>query len=128
MNAPPPSGEARVHHRGGLVVVVWMLWLCVWAGVLYLFGGPTLDQRGPTYLFAILAVGATAVAVAFLPARRPHPAGVKRTGAPALAVAAAFAIGGIGWVFGLFMAYFAVPLLAFALARWRDEWKAGRRN
>jgi Flp pilus assembly protein TadB len=54
--------------------------------------------------------------------------GQSANGAPATAFAAACLIGGLAWVFGVVLAYLALPLIAFVLARWRVEWAERRQE
>lgn len=118
--------DRRNRHRSGIVVLIWVLMLAALSGVLFIYGSPTYDQQGPIQIWAVLLMATVAVSAAFLPRWRPRGVKVKRTGAPAMALAAAFLVAAVGWVFGVFICWFAVPLLAFCISRWRAEIKGGR--
>lgn len=119
----------RFVRRGASVVVIWAALNAVLAGVLFIFTSKSITQELAFYWAAVGILLLTALAVFAVP-RRPIDAERGRAqpynGAPAAAFAAACLIGGMAWVFGLFVAYFALPLIAFCLARWRVEWRLRR--
>lgn len=125
MTAVDRAEKRRTRHHGGLVALSWAGMLAVLAGVMYGFGGPTMIIRGPLDFWEVLIILFFAGVVAFWAGRPPRPKKAKVTGAPSMALAFAFLLCAIGWVFGLYMAYFAIPLLAFCISRWRAEWKGG---
>lgn len=126
MSSADRDERRRARHHGAVAVLVWGGMLAVLAGVMYAFGGPTMEIRGPLDFWEVLIIVFFAGLVAFRPGRPPRPKKAKVTGAPSMALAFAFLLGAIGWVFGLYMAYFAIPLLAFCISRWRAEWRGGR--
>lgn len=113
-------------RTGAAVVAAWAVGNAALTVMLLLYGGPTLEWRAVTYGAASLLVLLAALAVLWV--RRgdaPHlmeaPAS---SGAPALAAAAACMVGGLAWVFGVFLAYLAVPLLGYAFGKWISEDRA----
>jgi hypothetical protein len=104
------------------VVAVWALENALLTLALVFWGGPTLVQRTWMFAAASLIIGLAALLMLVLRARyepavrRPPP-----SGAPALALAGAFLIGGLAWVFGVYLAYLAIPLLAYSVVKWRAD-------
>lgn len=129
------SGRAsnRFVHRGTVVVVIWAGLNSVLAGLLFVFSSHSDVQERAFYWAAVGILLLTSLALLLLPRTRsvtapPEGGGQARNGAPAAAFAAACLVGGMAWVFGVFIAYFALPLIAFCLARWRVEWVERRRE
>lgn len=110
----------RAH--GSPIVWAWAGINAALAGVLVGFGGPTSNFRIPLFWGAvgilILAGAALLLRPAHLPKRR------QSSGAVSLALAGACFFGGLAWVFGVYLAYFALPLLAFCVGRWRQDYRA----
>ncbi|HET9076737.1 MAG TPA: hypothetical protein VFN68_07385 [Acidimicrobiales bacterium] len=120
--------------RGALVVGIWTVINLV--VVSWHFAFPAVSQL-QELIIAWSMVGLLVVVTAtvlLFPSRTRQPvgappgAGRARNGAPAAAFAVACLAGGLAWVFGVFVAYFALPLVAFCLARWRVEWSERRRE
>ncbi|MDE3205831.1 MAG: hypothetical protein KGQ66_16610 [Acidobacteriota bacterium] len=122
----------RFFTRGVLILVVWAAMNAALALIHFAFPSELSPQERWVYF------GAVAILVVFalaLFAVRPHRArsaappggGRSANGAPAAAFAVACMIGGLAWVFGVFLAYLALPLIAFNLARLRQE-RAERRE
>lgn len=127
-------GKSRWKSTGALAVAIWMLINLVIVSWHFAFHAHSMTQQ---LIIAWSMVGLLAVAtlIVLLFPRRPRRAvgappggGRSGNGAPASAFAAACLIGGLAWVFGVFMAYFALPLVAFCLARWRVEWAERRQE
>jgi hypothetical protein len=102
-----------------LVVGLWGLENGLLTLALVFWGGPSLLQRTWMFAAATLIIGLAALLIWTLRARyepavrRPPP-----SGAPALALAAACLVGGLAWVFGIYLAYLAVPLVIYAVVKW----------
>lgn len=121
----------RLFTRGVLVVAVWAAMNATLVVIHYAFPSNLSPQERWVYF------GAVGILIAFSTALllvRPHRArsapvpggGRAANGAPAAAFAVACMMGGLAWVFGVFLAYLALPLIAFALARLRVEWAERR--
>lgn len=135
---PHPSRFASLAAR---VVVIWALLNAALAAILVFFTGESHTQQLALYWASVGVLLLTALVVAvFVRADRlvqPRPpvspaavaAPSAASGAPALAFALACLAGGMAWVWGTYLAYFAAAPLAFCLARWRAEWleRRGRR-
>jgi hypothetical protein len=111
-----------VRRPAALVVAIWALGNGLATLALVLWGGPSLLQRSWMFAAATLIVGLAAVLVLTLrsryePAVRRPPA----SGSPALALAAAFLVGGLAWVFGVYLVYLAIPPLVYAIVKWRAD-------
>jgi len=127
---------SRFVGRGAVVVTVWAGLNSVLAGLLFVFSAHDDVQERSFYWAAVAILLITALMLFAVPRRSPRSApvpggGQSANGAPAAAFAAACLIGGLAWVFGVFLAYFALPLIGFVLARWRVEWaerRAGERS
>lgn len=127
---------SRLHQlmksRGAQIVGIWMLINLVIVSWHFAFNAYSRLQElilGWSMVGLLLLV--TLVVLLFprrprLPVGTPPGAGRSRNGAPAAAFAVACLAGGFAWVFGVFVAYFALPLVAFCLARWRVEWSERR--
>lgn len=113
----------NVRGRGAHILWAWAAINAALAGVLVGFGGPTSDFRIPLY-WGSVGLLTLAGAAALLRAPRP-PAKKHASGAPSLAFAGACFFGGLAWVFGPYLAYFALPLLALGAGRWRQDRGAG---
>jgi hypothetical protein len=116
-----------------VVVAVWAALNAVNAGVLFAFSSRVSVQERAVYWAAVGLLAVTSALVLLVPRHRarsaPVPSGGRAAnGAPAAAFAAACLVGGLAWVFGVFIAYFALPLIAFILARWRVEWAEQHRE
>jgi hypothetical protein len=99
----------------------------VLAGLLFVFSARDEAQARAFYWAAVAILVTTSAALLLVPRGpsrlAPTPGGGRSAnGAPATAFAAVCLIGGLAWVFGVYLAYFALPLVAFILARWRVEW------
>ena len=120
--------------RGALVVGIWMLINLVVVSWHFAFNAYSRLQElilGWSMVGLLLIV--TVAVLAFpsrprTPVATPPGAGRSRNGAVAPAFAAACLAGGLAWVFGVFVAYLALPLVAFCLARWRVEWSERRQE
>lgn len=122
----------RLTGTGASVILVWATLNAVLAAILFYFSSASIWQERAFYWAAVAILLLTSAAVLLAPRRpsRTAPAargGQARNGAPAAAFAAACLAGGFAWVFGVYIAYFALPPLAFCLARWRVEWAESRR-
>lgn len=113
---------SRLHPGDAAVAGLWALINACLAGLLIAFWGPTAVWRLAMYWAAVTIVILFGLAV--LRPRRPHRSPAAGTGAPSLALALACLVGGLAWVFGVYLAYFALPLLAFCVGRWRLERQA----
>jgi hypothetical protein len=118
----------RFVSRGAVVAAIWAALNGVLAALTFVFNSHSAVQQRAFYWAAVAIVAVLSALLLWLPRGRARsaavPAGGGRSanGAPATAFAAACFIGGMAWVFGVFVAYLAVPLLAFVAARWRVEW------
>jgi hypothetical protein len=126
-----------VNRSGAGVVAAWAAGNGVLTAILVAYGGPTLDWRAG--LFAggsfLVLVAAGLVMVVRNRERSERPGGGENvgqadkdrtepslpSGGPAIAAAAAVFVGGFAWVFGVYLAYLAVPLLAYAFGKWWAE-------
>ena len=126
----------RLYSRGVLPVLIWTGLNAGLAALLFVFTAHD-DVLERAFYWASVGVLVITSSLLFLLPRRPSRSapvpggGQAANGAPATAFAAACLIGGLAWVFGVFLAYFALPLIAFVLARWRVEWaerRAGRES
>ncbi|HMC39098.1 MAG TPA: hypothetical protein VKI19_05505 [Acidimicrobiales bacterium] len=117
----------RVAARGVSVVAAWAVLNGVLASLLFVFDARDEDQERAFYLGAVAIVAVASIALFFRPSPQ-RPGGRLRggDGGAAPAFAAACLIGGLAWVFGVFLAYFALPLLALVAGRLWAEWKASR--
>lgn len=123
----------RFVTRGALVVLIWAAMNAILLVIHYAFPSNLSAQERWVYYGAVTILVAFSVALFLV---RPHRArsapvpsgGQPANGAPAAAFAVACMMGGLAWVFGVFLAYLALPLLAFALARLRVEWAERRRG
>lgn len=113
-------------RTGAAVVAAWAAGNAALTVMLVLYGGPTLAWRSITFGAASLVVLIAGLAVLWF--RRDDAPRLKEapasSGGPALAAAAACLVGGLAWVFGVFLAYLAVPLLGYALGKWLAEDRA----
>lgn len=120
--------------RGALVVGIWTLINLVIVSWHFAFSAYSKMQElilGWSMVGLLLIV--TLVVLLFpasprRPVGTPPGAGRSRNGAPAAAFAVACLAGGLAWVFGVFVAYLALPLVGFCLARWRVEWSERRKE
>ncbi|HET9078094.1 MAG TPA: hypothetical protein VFN68_14250 [Acidimicrobiales bacterium] len=124
---------SRFVGRGAVVVAIWAGLNGVLAALLFVFSARASVQERAFYWGAVAILVLTSGALLVVPRTRPvsppsAPGGQARNGAPAAAFAAACLVGGLAWVFGVFIAYFALPLIAFCLARWRVEWAERRKE
>jgi hypothetical protein len=123
----------RFFSRGVLVVVIWATINAVIASIAFAFTSNLSPQERGVYFAAVLILVAFSTALLFVPRHRarsaPTPGGGRAAnGAIAPAFAVACMMGGLAWVFGIFLAYFALPLIAFVLARLRVEWTERRQE
>ncbi len=117
--------------RGAVVAAIWAGINAFLAALLFIFSAHDDVLERAFYWSAVGIVVAVSTLLLVVPRRRPRSApipggGQAAHGAPATAFAAACLIGGLAWVSGVFIAYFALPLVAFILARWRVEWAERR--
>lgn len=117
---------SRLHPKDAAVAGLWAGINAVLAGMLIAFWGPTAVWRLAMYWAAVAIVVLFGLAVLRPRPHRPHRSPAGGTGAPSLALALACLVGGLAWVFGVYLAYFALPLLAFCVGRWRLERQAVR--
>lgn len=116
--------NARERRHAAAPVALWACFLGVLASILAAFPGPTEAFRMEIYFssFGLIALVAAVVRFGRL---RPHPLPpdgvVPATGAPSLAVAVIALLGGLAWVYGLYVAYFALPFVGFTIGRLRLE-------
>jgi hypothetical protein len=118
-------------YRAALPVVVWTGFNAILAVILVLFTSHSKAIELALYWSSVglLVVLAGVVLVPDRRRGRQSVAGASAvTGAPAVALAGACLFGGLAWVFGTYLAYFAVPPLAFCVGRWRTEWRERRRQ
>lgn len=121
----------RFVGRGAVVVAIWAGINAFLASLLFIFTAHDSVLERSFYFSAVGILVITSSLLLLVP-RHPArsapvpPGGQAANGAPAAAFAAACLIGGLAWVFGVFLAYFALPLVAFILARWRVEWAEKR--
>lgn len=113
--------------RAAWIVAGWGLYNVWLAAIIVPFGPPTEFERLGIYLSSEIFTMATAIAVWRL-RKRPgvQPGRITRSGGPALALALAVMFAAWAWVLGVYIAYFAVPLLAYAVGKWRSERIAAR--
>lgn len=113
-------------RTGAAVVAAWAAGNVALTVMLVLYGGPTLAWRAATYGAASLLVLLAGAAVLWFRRRDVPRLGEApaSSGAPALAAAAACLVGGLAWVFGVYLAYLALPLLGYALGKWLAEDRA----
>lgn len=121
----------RFVGRGAVVVAIWAAINAFLASLLFIFTAHDDVLERAFYWAAVGILVVTSSLLLVVPHHRPRSApvpggGQAANGAPAAAFAAACLIGGMAWVFGVFIAYFALPLVAFILARWRVEWAEKR--
>jgi hypothetical protein len=124
---------SRFVGRGAVVVAIWAGLNGVLAALLFVFSAKTSGQERTFYWAAVAVLALTSAALLAVPrttsvSAPSHHGGQARNGAPAAAFAAACLAGGLAWVFGVFVAYLALPLIAFCLARWRVEWAERRKE
>jgi hypothetical protein len=121
--------------RGAVVCLIWAGLLASNAAALFAFAASSAYQDDYIYWFCgvgVMALATTAVLLVPIkvPAQTTPPGGGGQprngTVAPALALACLF--GGLAWVFGVYLAWFGMPLVLFCLARWRVEWALRRRE
>jgi hypothetical protein len=108
------------------VVAAWAAGNAALTVMLVVYGGPTLGWRAVTYGASSLLALLAALSLLWF-RRREAPRLTEApasSGAPALAAAAACLVGGLAWVFGVFLAYLAVPLLGYAFGKWIAEDRA----
>ena len=122
---------SRFTGRGAVVVAIWAGINGVLAALLFIFSAHDDVLERAFYWAAVAILVVTSSLLLVVPRRHPRSAplpggGRAANGAPATAFAAACLIGGLAWVFGVFIAYVALPLVAFILARWRVEWAERR--
>lgn len=107
-----------------LVVAGWGAFLSALALILAGFGGKTSSFRLIDFWTAVGFVEIFALAVLISRRRRPGPASSRRklrSAAPAAAIGIACLMGAIGWTWGIWMAYFALPLCGFVAVRLYNE-------
>lgn len=120
--------------RGAQIVFIWMLINLVIVSWHFAFNAYSRLQELILGWSMVGLLGVATLAILLVPRRPRRPvgtppgAGRARNGAPAAAMAVACLAGGLAWVFGVFVAYFALPLVAFCLARWRVEWAERRQE
>ncbi len=120
--------------RGAQIVGIWMLINLVIVSWHFAFNAYSELQELIIGWSMVGLLVLVTLAVLLFPRRprravgTPPGAGRSRNGAPAAAFAVACLAGGFAWVFGVFVAYFALPLIAFCLARWRVEWVERRQE
>lgn len=124
---------SRFVGRGAVVVAIWAGLNAILAALLFIFSARASVQERAFYWGAVAILVLTSTGLLVVPRSRPVSApsqhgGQARNGAPAAAFAAACLVGGMAWVFGVFVAYLALPLIAFCLARWRVEWEQRRKE
>jgi hypothetical protein len=108
-------------RRGAVVLLIWGLMNAVLAAVLVFFAGETKALELELY-WASTGMLLILAAIVFVPDAEAHHRQTSATaGAPALAFAAACLFGGLAWVFGRYLAFLALPPLAFCVGRWRLE-------
>lgn len=115
-------------RRGAVVCAIWGSLLAVNASFMFAFDATSVYQDHYIYWacgvgFMALTTLAVFIAPVKVPASTapPHRGGRARNGAAAPAFAVACMLGGMAWVFGIYMVYIAVPLVFFCVARWRVE-------
>ena len=105
---------------GPYIVLGWALInLCVML-VQFAFFSDRERFSLPIYAGGVALLLVTAVCVAATGERQVRDGGARgarRSGAAGLALAGAALMGGFAWTFGLWVAYFALPLFVFALSR-----------
>jgi hypothetical protein len=112
-------------RRAAFVVAGWGLWNLWLIFIIIPFGQPTEFERFGIYLSSEIFLAVMALAVWRLKHTPRRPMGVTtRSGAPALALALAVMFAGFAWTFGVYLAYFCVPLAAYAIGKWRSEHRA----
>ncbi|MBO0728028.1 MAG: hypothetical protein J2P57_02140 [Acidimicrobiaceae bacterium] len=107
-----------------LVVGVWGAMNLVLTLVLFAFSSPTRGLALSIFSVSVAMLAVLAVLVATSTDRRIRRAAgtdAARSGAPGLAVAGAALAGGLAWIFGVWAAYFALPLLAYAVTKVAGE-------
>lgn len=118
--------------RGALVVGIWTLINLVIVSWHFAFSAVSKMQELIIAWSMVGLLAVTTLAVLLFPRTPRRPvgtppgAGRARNGAPSAALAGACLAGGLAWVFGVWVAYFALPLVVFCLARWRVEWAERR--
>lgn len=123
----------RFFTRGVLVVTIWAALNAVLVLIHFAFPSNLSPQERWVYFAAVGILIAFSIGLfAVRPGRArstPVPGGGQTAnGAPAAAFAVACMMGGLAWVFGVFLAYLALPLVAFTLARLRVEWAERRKG
>lgn len=109
-------------RTGAAVVAAWAAGNAALTVMLVLYGGPTLAWRSITFGSASVLVLLAGAALWFCRGEAPRlKEAPASSGGPALAAAAACLVGGLAWVFGVFLAYLAVPLMGYALGKWLAE-------
>jgi hypothetical protein len=112
----------RVSSRGFPVVVIWALLNGVLAALLFVFDARDSDQERSFYFAAVAILAVTSLALLVIPRRLAARPVARGDGAAAPAFAGACLIGGLSWVFGVFLAWFALPLVAFVAGRlWAER-------
>jgi hypothetical protein len=124
---------SRLTRRGASVVAIWAGLNALLAALLFVFSAHDELQERAFYWSAVAILVVTSAVLFLAPTRpvrsAPTPGGGRSAnGAPSASFAAACLVGGLAWVFGVFLAYFALPLVAFVLARWRVEWAERKRG
>lgn len=124
-------------RRGALVCGIWTLLLVALAAAEFGFRSRSVYQQYTIWWACGVGLMVLTTAVVLLwPVRAPLPRqhadrpGRAGNGAAAPAFAGACLIAGMAWVWGLYLLYFAMPLVVFCLARWRVELavrRAGKR-
>lgn len=123
--------KRRFFTRGVLVVIVWAAMNATLAFIHFGFPSNLSAQERWVYFGAVVILIGFSTALLFIPRHRarsaPTPSGGRSAnGAVAPAFAVACMMGGLAWVFGVFLAYLALPLIAFVLSRFRVEWSERR--
>jgi uncharacterized membrane protein YiaA len=115
--------RGSVASRGFSVVVIWALLNGVLAALLFVFNARDSDQERSFYFAAVAILAVTSLALLLIPRRLgARPVAARGDGAAAPAFAGACLIGGLAWVFGVFLAWFALPLVAFVAGRlWAER-------
>jgi hypothetical protein len=113
------------------VAAIWAALNGFLAALLFIFTARDDVQERAIYWSSVALVVLTSTFLLLAPRHTPRSVpvpggGRSANGATAAALAGAALIGGYAWVFGVLIAYLALPLVAFVLARWRVEWAEAR--